>query len=184
MGSRTNSYPSGPGSQSGASLDSPIPPLPPQHCSSGFALGTRLPPPPPLPPSCRPQRVWPESFASPAGGSDVSPRLGRPGEEQVRQGNQEVSVSERAGDLSGGQQDAGPSQSGGCTSSGPSEGAVDASLELFYRCAAVSGACILIFLMVNIGAVVVHLQKLTVMMTAVFMLLEFDHFADAVSRRK
>uniref|UniRef100_A0A7I4A4D8 PWWP domain-containing protein n=1 Tax=Physcomitrium patens TaxID=3218 RepID=A0A7I4A4D8_PHYPA len=122
VGSRTNSYPSGPGSQSGASLDSPIPPLPPQHCSSGFALGTRLPPPPPLPPSCRPQRVWPESFASPAGGSDVSPRLGRPGEEQVRQGNQEVSVSERAGDLSGGQQDAGPSQSGGCTSSGPSEG--------------------------------------------------------------
>lgn len=40
----------------------------------------------------------------------------------MRQGNQEVSGSERVGQLGGGRHDVGPFPSGGCTSSGPSEG--------------------------------------------------------------
>lgn len=117
-------------SQLAMPLESPLPPPPSQHSSPGFAqgasAGTRLPPPPPLPTAFRPQRAWPDTSASPAGDSDVSPRLARLGEEQVRQGLQEVSGGERVGgELPSAQQDVGPAHSGSCTSSGPPEGAVD-----------------------------------------------------------
>jgi hypothetical protein len=119
---------------------SPVPPAGSQHSSPGLGQGgsggTRLPPPPPLPLAYRPQRVRAESLASPAGEADISPRLGRGGEEQVRQGVQEVSGGERGGELGSSQQDGGGAYSGGCTSSGPSEGAVHVCCISWNGCAA------------------------------------------------
>lgn len=123
-GSRSNAYPGGSVSQLSVPVGSPLPPTPSQHSSPGFGQGgsggTRLPPPPPLPQAYRPQRLRSEVSASPGGECEISPRLARCGEEQVR----EASGGERGGESGSAQQDGGAAYSGGCTSSGAAEGAV------------------------------------------------------------
>ncbi|KAG0604909.1 hypothetical protein M758_9G018500 [Ceratodon purpureus] len=122
-GSRSNTYPGGSVSQLSVPVGSPLPPTPSQHSSPGFGQGgsggTRLPPPPPLPQAYRPQRLRSEVSASPGGECEISPRLARCGEEQVR----EASGGERGGESGSAQQDGGAAYSGGCTSSGAAEGA-------------------------------------------------------------
>lgn len=115
LGSRSIAFSAGPKIASTVPQTSPLPPPPPQHYSPGFTQASypsmRLPPPPPLPTSFRPQRVWSDSFASPAGdGDQISPRLARAREDQIREVHQNSS-SERAGESQSVPPDGGSSQS-------------------------------------------------------------------------